>query len=171
MRKYYKTFKDNSAGKQHRKDLCRIPCSDCWGTVQSYKTWGSHHLKECKIVCVIPFFLPLLCPVNDILINIWQNLIAFLTGMHNKHLHRCIMLSICWMCKPITSARGWFLASPFLQSVKVTLNGNTALWHVWCTFCPIIQIINVDVKQHWTQYSLLGYTAIHQPPTRCTNWP
>lgn len=55
MRKYYKTSKDNSAGKQHRKDLCRMSYPDCWGTVQYYKTWGSHHLKGCKIICVILF--------------------------------------------------------------------------------------------------------------------
>lgn len=129
MRKYYKTSKDNSAGKQHRKHLCRTPCSDYWSTVQSYKTWGSHHLKECKVIRVIPFFLLLLCPVNYILINIWQTLSAFLTRMHNKHLHQCIALSICWMCKSSTSARGWFLVSLFLQSVKVTLNANMTLWH------------------------------------------
>lgn len=33
------------------------------------------------------------------------------------------------MCKSSTSARGWFLVSLFLQSVKVTLNANMTLWH------------------------------------------
>lgn len=124
MRKYYENSKDNSAGKQHRKDLCKMPCSVYWGTVQSYKTWGSHHLKECNIICVIPFSLFLLCPVNDILISIWQSLIAFHTGMHNKHLHHCITLRTCWMCEPSTGARGWLLVSLFLQSVSATLNDN-----------------------------------------------
>lgn len=158
MRKYYETSKDNRAGKQHRKDLCRMPCSVYWGTVQSYKTWGSHHLRECDIICVIPFSLFLLCPVNDILISIWQSLIAFPTGVHNKHLHHCITLRTCWMREPSTggsssacfsnlSVPHWMGTDPLALQPLLT---------VWCTFCPIIQIISVDVKQDWPSIDSWG---------------
>lgn len=58
--------------------------------------------------------------------------------------------------------------SPFLQP----LDGSTTLWwishssqfYVICklaggTLCPIIQIVNEDVKQYWTQFCPLAYTA------------
>ena len=54
--------------------------------------------------------------------------------------------------------------SPFLQPVKVPLDGSVTLWCIShssqfcvihksaeCELCPIMQIIN-DVKQDWTQY-------------------
>ncbi|KAK4826285.1 hypothetical protein QYF61_007132 [Mycteria americana] len=57
--------------------------------------------------------------------------------------------------------------SPFLQPVQVPLDGSTTLWHIshspqFCvickraegTLCPIIQIINEDVKQDCTRYSM-----------------
>ena len=56
-------------------------------------------------------------------------------------------------------------ASPFLQPVEVPLDGSTTLWPIsqssqFCVICklaegtlwPIIQIINEDVEQDWTQY-------------------
>ena len=54
--------------------------------------------------------------------------------------------------------------SPFLQPVKLTLDGSMPLWHVHSsqlcvigklaegTLCPIVQITEEDVKQDWTQY-------------------
>lgn len=37
------------------------------------------------------------------------------------------------------------------------------------TLYPIIQFINEQVKQDWTQYYPLGFTASHWPPGRiCT---
>ncbi|KAK4824703.1 hypothetical protein QYF61_017929 [Mycteria americana] len=51
--------------------------------------------------------------------------------------------------------------SPFLQPVKVPLNGSTTIWHISHSFqsciicklvegapCPIILIINEDVEQY-----------------------
>ena len=55
--------------------------------------------------------------------------------------------------------------SPFLQPVEVPLDGSMTLWCIsrssqFCVIsklahgalCPIIQIINEDVEQDWTQY-------------------
>jgi len=32
--------------------------------------------------------------------------------------------------------------------------------------CLVIQVINEDVEEDWTQYLSLGYTTSHWPPTR-----
>ena len=61
----------------------------------------------------------------------------------------------------------------------VPLDGSMTLWYIShssqfgmnCkpaegTFYPITQISNEDVKQGWTRYQPLGYTASHRPTTR-----
>ncbi|KAK4806786.1 hypothetical protein QYF61_005582 [Mycteria americana] len=68
--------------------------------------------------------------------------------------------------------------SPFLQLVEVPLDDSMTLWHIsysshFCvtsklaegTLCPIIQIINEEVKHYWPQYRPLGYTSSDLPPT------
>ncbi|GAB0181886.1 cAMP-dependent protein kinase inhibitor alpha [Grus japonensis] len=55
--------------------------------------------------------------------------------------------------------------SPFLQPVEVPLDGITAFWYIIHSFqfgvicklaegtlCPIIQIVNEEIEQDWTQY-------------------
>lgn len=77
---------------------------------------------------------------------------------------------------------------PFLQPVEGPLDGHMTLW---CTghsaqfvviyqlaesgLNPTIQIVNEDVEQFWSQYSLLEYTASDWPPggyhaTGCYCW-
>lgn len=57
------------------------------------------------------------------------------------------------------------LVSPFLQSVEIPLDRSTVLCHISHIFqlcitskhtggalCPLIQIINKDTEQYWTQH-------------------
>ena len=61
---------------------------------------------------------------------------------------------------------------PFLQLVELPPNGSTTLccssqsshFCIICkllesALCPIVQVINEDVNQHWPQYWPLGYTT------------
>lgn len=69
--------------------------------------------------------------------------------------------------------------SPFLQPVKVPLDGSKTLWCIGCSsqfgvisklaespLCPIIQMINEDVKEDQFQYQPLRYTASYWPPAQ-----
>ena len=67
--------------------------------------------------------------------------------------------------------------NPFVQPAEVPLDGSTTLWCIshfsqFCIIselaegmlCPIIQIVNEDVKQCWCRYWLWGYTTNNWPP-------
>ena len=62
--------------------------------------------------------------------------------------------------------------SPFLQPVKVSLNGSTSVWcvihssqfciickHTESALCPTMEVINEDLIQYWLQYKLMGQTT------------
>lgn len=69
--------------------------------------------------------------------------------------------------------------SPFLQPVKVLLDGHVTLWSVshpsqFCVIRKLIEVslhlitqpINEDVTQDWIQYLPLGYTISYWPSPR-----
>lgn len=65
---------------------------------------------------------------------------------------------------------------PFLQSVKVPLNGSTTILCInyssqfpicqlaEVALCAVIQVINQAAKQCWPQRQSLGYTDSYWPP-------
>lgn len=66
--------------------------------------------------------------------------------------------------------------SPFLQPVKVLLDGHVTLWSVshlsqFCVIRKLIEVhsthpINEDGTQDWVQYLPLGYTISYWPSPR-----
>lgn len=67
--------------------------------------------------------------------------------------------------------------SPVLQPVEIPLSGSATFTvlalSLFCnvcevaegSLCPVVQVINEEVKQYWTQYQSLEYTTSYLPPT------
>ena len=67
--------------------------------------------------------------------------------------------------QPVSPAPSlWMAAWPFVISVTLPSFMSSADSLRVC--CSIIQLINADIKQDWTQYWPLGYTTSYWPPTR-----